>query len=110
MRIDLTPEQERLIQRRIQTGAYENGQDVVSDALGILEQLADDQGLQDDILASAGMEDVRRRVLRGIDQIDQIERGEGITLDGDGELRAFGEDIKARGRKRRAARTAAQSD
>jgi Arc/MetJ-type ribon-helix-helix transcriptional regulator len=107
MRIDLTPEQERLIQRRIQTGAYENGQDVVSDALGILEQLADDQGLQDDILASAGMEDVRRRVLRGI---DQIERGEGITLDGDGELRAFGEDIKARGRKRRAARTAAQSD
>ena len=107
MRIDLTPEQERLIQRRIQTGAYENGQDVVSDALGILEQLADDQGLQDDILASAGMEDVRRRVLRGI---DQLERGEGITLDGDGELRAFGEDIKARGRKRRAARTAAQSD
>ena len=107
MRIDLTPEQAQLIQGRMRSGVYTNEQEVIDDALGVLERLAQDAVLEDEILASAGMENVRANVREGI---AQLARGEGIALRDDDELQAFFDDIKARGRKRLAERNKVRPD
>ncbi len=107
MRIDLTPEQAQLIQGRMRTGVYTNEQEVIDDALGVLERLAHDAALEDDILASVGIENVRANAQEGV---AQLARGEGITLRDDDELQAFFDDIKARGRKRLAERNKVRPD
>lgn len=50
-----------------------------------------------DQMRAAQLEEVRKKIQVGLDQLD---RGEGVTLNGDKELKQFFEDIKAKGRER----------
>ena len=98
MHIQLTADQAKLVRRRVKTGAYHNEQEVIDDALARLTE--------DEIIESVGIQNVRKSVEEGLAQLD---RGEGITLQGDAELDAFFEDIKTRGRKRLAERQRSQA-
>ena len=70
MTIHLTPEDEKLIQKRLQTGAFRSVEEVIHDALAAqdteAEWLAENQRAIDD------------KIARGIAQLD---RGEGVPGD-----------------------------
>lgn len=87
MNISLTPELERLVTDRIETGLYETATDVVREGLHLL--------LERDRRAEA----LRRDVLAGF---DAVERGEYTECAFD-ELASLADRVKARGRSRLAA-------
>jgi antitoxin ParD1/3/4 len=97
MQIVLTPEQEKIVKARLETGAYGSEQEVFDEALRLL--------VEEEIIESVGIEAVRAEVQQAL---EQLERGEGIVLRSDEELRAFFEDINARGRQRLEQRRKAQ--
>jgi antitoxin ParD1/3/4 len=70
MNVSLTPELEKLVESKVQSGRYRSASEVIREGLRLLE----DQ----DRLRAARLEEVRRKVQAGIDQLD---RAEGI--DGD---------------------------
>ena len=67
MNVSLTPELEKLVERKVQSGRYQSASEVVREGLRLLE----DQ----DRLREVRLEEVRRKVQAGIDELD---RGEGI--------------------------------
>ena len=67
MNVSLTPELEKLVERKVQSGRYQSASEVVREGLRLLE----DQ----DRLREVRLEEVRRKIQTGIDQLD---RGEGI--------------------------------
>ena len=67
MNVSLTPELEKLVESKVQSGRYQSASEVVREGLRLLE----DQ----DRLREMRLEEVRRRVQAGIDELD---RGEGI--------------------------------
>jgi antitoxin ParD1/3/4 len=71
MNVSLTPELEKLVESKVQSGRYRSASEVIREGLRLL----DDQ----DRLRAAQFEEVRRKIQTGIDQLD---RGEGI----DGEI------------------------
>ena len=85
MNVSLTPELEEMVNRKVQSGLYNSASEVIREGLRLLKE-------QDD-LKRMGQEELRREVLRGY---EQAQRGESKPLDV--------EAIKARGRKRLAAR------
>ncbi|HUI80728.1 MAG TPA: hypothetical protein VLY24_22540 [Bryobacteraceae bacterium] len=70
MTIQLTPEDEKLIQKRLQSGAFRNAEEVIHDALA--SQDAEAEWLAEDKAA------INEKVARGLAQLD---RGEGIPGD-----------------------------
>jgi antitoxin ParD1/3/4 len=68
--VSLTPELEELVARKVQSGRYQWASEVVREGLRLLE----DQ----DRLRAAQLEEVRRKIQVGLDQLD---RGEGISGD-----------------------------
>jgi antitoxin ParD1/3/4 len=73
MNVSLTPELEKLVESKVQSGRYKSASEVIREGLRLL----DDQ----DRLRKAQLDEVRRKIQVGIDQLD---RGEG--LDGDAVL------------------------
>jgi antitoxin ParD1/3/4 len=67
MNVSLTPELEKLVESKVQSGRYQSASEVIREGLRLL----DDQ----DRLRNAQLEEVRRKIQIGIDQLD---RGEGI--------------------------------
>lgn len=91
MQISLPPELEKFVQDEVESGHYPTPDAVVVDAVARLQS---DQPVWT-------IEKLREELDRGV---ESLERGEGLTLDENG-LRAFGEEIKARGRERLSAKT-----
>src|SRR5436305_13612122 len=81
MDVTLTPEFERLIHEKVASGLYTSEDEVIREAL----RLHKDR----DELRLLAVEDIRREVEKGLDQLD---RGESVLLDP--------ERIKAEGRRR----------
>jgi antitoxin ParD1/3/4 len=72
MNVSLTPELERLVQRKLQSGRYQSASEVIREGLRLL----DDQ----DRLRNAQLDEVRRKIQIGIDQLDGGEGIDGGTL------------------------------
>jgi antitoxin ParD1/3/4 len=67
MNVSLTPELEKLVESKVQSGRYQSASEVIREGLRLL----DDR----DHLRAAQLDEVRRKIQMGIDQLD---RGEGI--------------------------------
>jgi antitoxin ParD1/3/4 len=81
MDVTLTPELERLIHDKVASGLYTSEDEVIREALRLLKDR--------DELRILAVEDLRREVQKGLDQLD---RGESVLLDS--------ERIQAEGRRR----------
>ena len=80
MNISLTPELERLVDDKVKTGRYASASEVIREGLRLLEEQDEAKQLR--------LAEVRRKIDRGIDQLD---RGLGIP----------GPEARARLRQRR---------
>ena len=80
----IPPEFAQFVEEQLASGEYRSPEEVVSAGLGVLQELKRRQAK------------LRRDVQVGINQLD---RGEGIKVEPD-QLKAFFEDIQARGRQR----------
>ena len=76
---------DEFVAREIASGKYRSHEEVVSAGLRLLQE------------RERKLESLRADIQVGLDQLD---RGEGITLETEEAQRAFFEDVKARGRER----------
>jgi len=70
MNVSLTPELEKLVASKVQSGRYQSASEVIREGLRLLE----DQ----DRLRAAQLDEVRRKIQTGLDELD---RGEGVPGD-----------------------------
>ncbi len=84
--IELTPHFEQLIARLVESGEYQSASEVLEDGLRMLEESRIEE-------AAAFGEEFQRLVKEGL---GQLERGEGIELHGDQELRDYIQEIADR--------------
>jgi antitoxin ParD1/3/4 len=70
MNVSLTPELERLVTRKVESGLYQSASEVIRQGLRLL----DDQ----DRLRELHLVEMRKKIQAGLDQLD---RGEGIPGD-----------------------------
>ncbi len=84
MNVSLTPELEKLVDRKVSSGMYQTASEVIREGLRLLAE------------RDARLESLRRDIQAGFDAID---RGEYTDYDAEG-LRQLAERVKARGRKR----------
>jgi antitoxin ParD1/3/4 len=84
MNVSLTPELERLVQEKVESGLYNSASEVIREALRLL--------LEQDELRRLRREELKRQIMVGIEQLDN-----GRTVVLDEETR---EAIKKRGRER----------
>jgi antitoxin ParD1/3/4 len=70
MNVSLTPELEKLVTRKVQSGLYQSASEVIREGLRLLE----DQ----DRLRELHLAEVRKKIQAGLNQLD---RGEGIPGD-----------------------------
>ncbi len=70
MNVSLTPELEKLVTRKVESGLYQSASEVIREGLRLL----DDQ----DRLRELHRDEIRKKVQTGLDQLD---RGEGIPGD-----------------------------
>jgi len=88
MNVSLTPELDRFVAEKVQSGFYSSVGEVIREGLRLLKQ-------QDD-LRFLRVEQLKREIAVGIEQLD---KGEGRTFDS---ASALTEHIKAEGRRRNA--------
>jgi antitoxin ParD1/3/4 len=84
MNVSLTPQLERLVQEKVESGLYNSASEVIREALRLL--------LEQDELRRLRREELKRQIMVGIEQLN-----EGRTVVLDEETR---EGIKKRGRER----------
>lgn len=92
MNISLTPQLERLVQKKVKSGDYLSASEVVREALRLLQER--------DAIREFRLAELRKEIQVGL---DQLERGEGTTFDASG-LKKYMDDLKERGRRRLAKR------
>ena len=92
MNVSLTPMLEELVQQKVATGLYNSASEVIREALRLLEER--------DELRKVRVAALRKEISVGLDQLD---RGEVSEYD-DRSLDTLAADIKAKGRKRLAAK------
>lgn len=92
MNVSLTPELERFVQEKVASGLYNSASEVIREALRLLNE--------QDQLRQIRLEELRKEIAIGIEQLD---RGEFTECDEES-LGQFFEDIKRRGRERLAKR------
>lgn len=63
MNISLTPELERLVEERVKSGRYATASEVIREGLRLLEEQEE--------LKQQRLADVRRKIDRGLDQLDK---------------------------------------
>jgi antitoxin ParD1/3/4 len=88
MNVSLTPELERLIQERVDSGMYHSASEVVREALRLLRD--------HDEIRQLRLEQLRRDIQVGL---DQVERGEYSVYTSD-ELPSLVDEIQAAGREK----------
>ncbi|MEQ1762602.1 MAG: type II toxin-antitoxin system ParD family antitoxin [Pyrinomonadaceae bacterium] len=89
MNVSLTPELEAFVHDKVASGRYTSASEVVRESLRLLEER--------EWLRERRIDDLRKDIQIGI---DELQRGEGITLNSEKEKEEFFEDIKRRGRER----------
>ena len=85
MTVEIPPDLQQFVHQIVNAGDYKSEAEVVGQALRLLQQ------------RQRKIEELRREIQPALDQLD---RGEGIEIKDEEELRLFFEDIKERGRKR----------
>jgi len=85
MHISLTPELESRVKAKVESGLYNNASEVIREALRFMDT-------HEDWIHEVKLARLREQLKVGV---DQLERGEGITLESKEALSAFFEDIKA---------------
>jgi antitoxin ParD1/3/4 len=70
MNVSLTPELEKLVARKVESGLYQSASEVIREGLRLLDG--------QDRLREVQLDEVRKQVQIGLDQLD---RGEGIPGD-----------------------------
>ena len=93
--VELSAELTEFVDREIANGRYQSREQLIADAV---------QRLQEQSQYEA---DLRAKIQVGL---DELERGEGISIRGDGELRQFFDDIKSECRARHDAKLAEQAE
>jgi len=93
MTVEIPPDLQQFVDQIIGAGGYKSEAEVVGQALRLLQQ------------RQRRIEELRREVQPALDQLD---RGEGIKLKDEEELRLFFEGVKERGRNRQEAEQARQ--
>jgi len=84
MNVSLTPELERLVQEKVESGLYNSASEVIREALRLL--------VEQDELRRLRREELKRQIMVGIEQLDE---GRAVVLD-----EQTREGIKKRGRER----------
>ncbi len=92
MNVSLTPKLEELVQQRVASGLYNSASEVIREALRLLDER--------DKTREAQLGALRKEVAVGL---DQLARGASTEYD-EQTLGSLGNDIKATGRKRLAAK------
>ncbi|MCH7702325.1 MAG: type II toxin-antitoxin system ParD family antitoxin [Planctomycetes bacterium] len=92
MNVSLTPTLEELVQRKVASGLYNSASEVIREALRLLQER--------DEVGKMKLEILRKEISVGL---GQLERGE-VSEHDDQSLTTLAADIKAKGRKRLAAR------
>lgn len=87
MNVSLTPELERLVNEKVDSGLYQTASEVVREALRLMKERDDRARLRADVQVG----------------FDEVARGEGTRYEV-GTGRRLAEDVKARGRVARAKR------
>ncbi|MGA2569765.1 MAG: type II toxin-antitoxin system ParD family antitoxin [Terracidiphilus sp.] len=104
MNVSITDHLAEYVRTRVKSGRYNNASEVVREALRRMEQ-EDERALRlaaptvEDVvtnLTAIQTEEVRRRVLEGI---EQIEQGDFVAVEGKAGLAQLTAGIKARGRR-----------
>jgi antitoxin ParD1/3/4 len=72
MNVSLTSELEKFVVRKVQSGRYQTASEVIREGLRLLEDR--------DRLRELRLEEVRRRIQTGVDELDRRERVEGETV------------------------------
>ena len=85
MTVEIPSDFQQFVHSVIDAGSYKNETEVVGEALRLLQD------------RQQRIEELRREIQPALDQLD---RGEGIEIKDEKELRLFFEDIKKRGRER----------
>lgn len=85
MHISLTTELESRVKAKVESGLYNNASEVIREALRFMET-------HEDWIHEVKLARLREELKVGV---DQLQRGEGITLESKEALSAFFEDIKA---------------
>lgn len=86
---DLPSDLAQFVRQQVAAGRYQTEAEVVSHGVRLLQE------------RERKLEELRQMVLPALERLD---RGEGIVLEGDDELREFFEDVKRRGKERHANR------
>ncbi len=92
MHVSLTPHLEELVRDKVKSGLYNSASEVVREALRLMEDR--------DRIRELRLEDLRKEIQIGIDQLERGESTEYTTET----LNELFDDIKARGRARLEAR------
>jgi putative addiction module CopG family antidote len=85
MTVEIPPDLQQFVHQVIDSGAFKNESDVISQSLRLLAE------------RQRRIKELRREIQPALDQLD---RGEGIKLEDEEGLRRFFEGIKERGRER----------
>jgi antitoxin ParD1/3/4 len=93
LNVSITPYFSKFIQKKVKSGRYSNASEVVREALRRLDQ---EELLQEQAVIT-DPDNLYEELLKAR---ESSGRGEDIVLNGEGELKAFFEDVTARGRKR----------
>ena len=84
MHISLTPELESRVKAKVETGLYNNASEVIREALRFMET-------HEDWIHEIKLTRLREQLKIGVDQLD---RGEGITVESKSALDTLFDDIK----------------
>lgn len=91
MHISLTPELERLVKKKVETGFYNNASEVVREALRFMET-------HEEWVYQMKVDLLRRHLA---DAQKEIESGRGRRLEGPDQIHGFFEGLKKRSQKKR---------
>lgn len=100
MNISLPPKMARFIRGKVKAGAYTNASEVVRDAVRHMQELEIARNDRHTLTVIADPDDAAVKVAEGD---AAIQRGEYIEIDGNDELKAYFDSVRARAKKELAA-------
>lgn len=89
MNVSLTPELEKMIEKKVKSGRYNTASEVVREGLRLLEE--------QDVIRRVRLEALRRDIIEGA---KAVKRGDFVSLESADDYKRAAEKIKAKGRKR----------
>lgn len=99
MHVNLTPTLDEYVLSKVKSGRYNNASEVVREALRRMQD-EEAQSLITKTMSSEEIEEIRQQVRQGIEELD---RGEGTTYEGEEGLGEFFREIETQGLKELAA-------